>query len=381
MDSISRNAGGISTACTGLFNNLAQIGHEVIVFSREDEHSQTDKANWCVSDVRLFAGFGPNSFGAQRGLLSDLKSWDFDILHSHGLWMYTSVAAMLANSRARVRVVSPHGMLDEWALKNAQLKKMLAYQMFERKNLQTCTFIHALNEAEEKSIRALGLQNSIHCVPNGAPAPKYVDCRAPWAEMARPRRKIVLFLGRLHKKKGTIELLQAMSLLRNSDQHDEWDLVFAGWADDDHEQFLKNETQRLGINDRVHFIGPVFGSKKASAFINSDVFILPSHSEGLPMAVLEAWSYAKPTLLSEFCNLGIGFQHNAALKITPSPESIADALVRLSHDERFTSGTMGANAKKLFLNQFSWVEISKRMETLYLEYLHKAVISDREDTA
>jgi poly(glycerol-phosphate) alpha-glucosyltransferase len=115
----------------------------------------------------------------------------------------------------------------------------------------------------------------------------------------------------------------------------------------------------------VGFLGPQFGPAKAACYRNCEAFILPSFSEGLPMAVLEAWSYGKPVLMTSECNLAEGFAAHAALSIEPNVRSIAAGLRALFEMSPTDRERMGQRGVALVRNQFSWPTIADDMRAVY----------------
>lgn len=125
----------------------------------------------------------------------------------------------------------------------------------------------------------------------------------------------------------------------------------------------------------MFFLGPQFGAEKDACYRNCDAFILPSYSEGLPMAVLEAWAYAKPVLMTPECNLPEGFTANAAIRIeqvgrdTPCAQGLAftieaglSELIRLPPS---ALRTMGDNGRSLVASRFTWPKIAQDMKSVY----------------
>jgi glycosyltransferase involved in cell wall biosynthesis len=142
---------------------------------------------------------------------------------------------------------------------------------------------------------------------------------------------------------------------------DTWILAIAGWDQSGYETELK----RIAAVPSIAFLGPQFGSDKSKCYRTCDAFILPSLSEGLPMTVLEAWAYAKPVLMTPECNLPEGFSADAALRVGPGPEEIADGLktiIEMSDNDR---RAMGARGRELVATKFSWPRISEEMRAVY----------------
>jgi len=248
-------------------------------------------------------------------------------------------------------------MLERWALRRSRLKKSIAWLAWAKTVLSRAAFIHALCEEEAESIRNVVQGVPIAVVPNGVELAGGLD-----ASRGLYRRDII-FLGRIHPKKGISSLLEAWSSVSRERG---WRLIIAGWDDGGHAAALKTLAAQLGLGDSVIFKGGVFGEQKDLLFRSAAGFILPSFSEGLPMAVLEAWSYGLPVLMTDECHLPEGFAVNAAIRIQPNPGRIATGLSRLisgmSDAER---EAMGARGRVLVEKRFSWDRIGADMGKLY----------------
>jgi glycosyltransferase involved in cell wall biosynthesis len=357
--SLSRAAGGIFEISRELALAISRIPeHTVNAIGLCDDWTSRDQHLWAPVKVDCFGRRGPKQFGYSPGLRDRMKSEHWDVLHLHALWMYTSWAA--AKWRTRTRrplVVSPNGMLEPWALSNSAWKKRLAGAIYENRMLRNASVIHANTQKELRDIRAFGLRSPVAIIPNGVTLPARIAQRD-----AGPRR--LVFLGRLHPKKGLRELLAAWAQV-SADDPEEWRLVIAGWDDGGHDAELRRFVEEAGIASSVDFAGPMFGVEKEQLLGEASAFILPSFSEGLPMAVLEAWAYGLPVVMTEHCNLPEGFASDAALRVTPAAASIATGLRKLM---RMTDGertAMGARGRVIVERQFSWPQIAAQMADVY----------------
>jgi poly(glycerol-phosphate) alpha-glucosyltransferase len=143
-----------------------------------------------------------------------------------------------------------------------------------------------------------------------------------------------------------------------------WHLKIVGWDEMGMRKNLLEHAQSTGISGDITFSGPVYGEEKNALFRQADAFILPSYSEGLPMAVLEAWSYALPVFMTQGCNMPEGFAANAAIEIMTQPTSIADLLEKeLLCRKKLCS--IGQNGRGLVERDFSWDTVAKAMLELY----------------
>ena len=250
-------------------------------------------------------------------------------------------------------------MLDPWALAHARWKKKLAGAVFQNAHLRQAACLHALCQSELDAIRAYGLTNPVCVLPNGIDLPPPGREPAPWSAQIPPDEKVLLYLGRLHPKKGLPNLIRAWPTADPS-----WHLVIAGWDQAGHEAELQKLAAELRA-DRVHFTGPQFGAAKLATYRRADGFILPSLSEGLPMVILEASAHGKPVLMTNECNLREGFASGAALRITPDAEGIADGLRALAALSEAARQEMGARGHSLVEHHFSWPRIAHDFRAVY----------------
>ncbi len=365
--SLSNRAGGLYDATRHLAGSLNNSPLEIQVFGQIDPDTVRDRAGWGQLPVQTFALRGPGFFGYTPALTPALAAANLDLLHVHGLWMYPSVASHRWRQRQqKPTIITPHGMLDPWAVRNARWKKRLAGWLYENAHLRGAACLHALCASEAEAIRAYGLRNPICIIPNGIdPLADLPANPPPWAASLPTDAKVLFYLGRLHPKKGLSHLLRAWAAVRSESGQAVWHLVIAGWDQGGHEAKLKAQAQQLGISTRVHFVGPQFGVAKHAGYRHADACILPSLSEGLPMTVLEAWSHGLPVLMTPQCNLPEGFQTQAALRIDPEPERIAQGLTALFAMPDHERTAMGEHGRALVAQRFTWSHIAQQMLSVY----------------
>jgi len=364
--SVSRKAGGLHESVRRLCQSLnSQPGAEVHVLGMVDEHTHDDVSSWAPLPTHVFPVRGPRDFGYAPRLKEKLFELDADLLLTHGLWMYPTVVALAWHRRTgRPFMINPHGMLDPWAVNNSCWKKRIAGLFHENSSLRKAACVRALCQSEAGSIRAYGLRNPICVIPNGMDMPgESVAAPPPWQGRVAAGRNVLLYLGRIHPKKGLPHLLRAWALLRKrrSIQTGDWDLVIAGWSQNGHEQELKNLARQLGITGGVHFPGPQFGDAKTAAYHHADAFILPSVSEGLPMVMLEAWAHQLPVIMTPQCHLPEGFEAGAALVAEPEITSIVQGLETLFSMDRTERTRMGHCGHQLAAERFNWPRIGMQM--------------------
>ena len=286
-------------------------------------------------------------------------------VHIHGLWQAsTSVAASAARSRKIPYLVSAHGMLESWALANKGFKKRLYAALFERSTLNAARCLHALTDAEANDFRQFGLKNPIAVIPNGVDIP---DTLSPEAFLTRfPHlrgRVLVLFLGRIHFKKGLDILADAWAEIgvRFPEAH----LVLAGPDFEGTQAHIEKRFATSGLTDRVTFTGMLTGEMKWSALAAAHGFILPSYSEGLSVSVLEAMGVGLPVIVTRQCNVPEVEQHACGWTIEPRAPDVRNALENLLQASAASLQKMGQNGKRLVAERYAWPVIGRQMASLY----------------
>ncbi len=366
--SVSRQAGGTFDAIRRPSSILAtNIGTSIQVLGTFDSDTVSDCPGWHPLVPEPFAVRGPRGFGFAKGMEAALERFQPDLQHMHGIWMYYSLVNHRYHRQHKTPyVVSPHGMLDPWAVQSSAWKKRLVGWAFENKHLANASCLHALCAAELTAIRGFGLDNPVCVIPNGIDLPLRQNHVAPWQNHVSQGAKVLLYLGRLHPKKGLANLLHAWRQATTNDcRNGEWVLALAGWDQGGHEAELQKLSKELGLDHSVNFLGPQFGSDKQACYENADAFVLPSFSEGLPMTVLEAWAYKLPVMMTPQCNIPEGFDAEASLKIEHEPNAIACELEKLFSMSDAQREEMGSRGYALVQQKFTWEKVASQFYELY----------------
>jgi poly(glycerol-phosphate) alpha-glucosyltransferase len=314
---------------------------------------------------------GPKALGFSPELTAQLRMGvrPGGVVHSHGLWIYSGMLARICANKAHCPlVISPHGMLEPWALNHSRFKKKLAGWLFEDKNLRQAACLHALCAAEADNFRRYGLENPIAIIPNGVDVPEIgnlpevVDMMDEKFPDVKGRHRI-LFLSRLHPKKGLSNLLQAWRHVARD--YRGWCLLIAGAGQPAYEQELKTLVKDYDLEKSVVFPGPLHGDEKKQVLATAEVFVLPSFSEGFSVAVLEAAAAGIPVLLTRECNFPELVQSGAAIEMSPHATAISDGLrqmLGLSAEQR---QIMGRKGLELVKRSYTWPAIAGRMCRVY----------------
>jgi glycosyltransferase involved in cell wall biosynthesis len=359
MQSASRLGYGLFPVVLGTSQALLDRGVGVRVVAGTDARSSEDAAEWGQVPVTCMRLLPPRSIHYAPGLARWFRAEPAPSVFSlHGVWMAMHGTTVRFAKRHRIPVLlTPHGSLDPWAMALSRSKKRLARLLYADRVLFGVDCYHALNLEEAQAIRNLGIAAPVAIVPNG------VDMPPPVLRAGQdPIRKLV-FMGRIHGKKGIRELVSAWRTLHQ--EFPAWELVVAG----PDEVGMRAELEQAAAGTSVRFVGEVRGEAKATLLRDADAFILPSFSEGLPMTVLEAWSYGLPVLMTRECNIGEGFSQRAAFELRPDVASIADALrsfFRLAPEARWAAGERG---RALVQQKFSWTRVAEDLQSVYA-WLH-----------
>jgi glycosyltransferase involved in cell wall biosynthesis len=395
--SISRVSGGLQNSASNLNRYLSLRDDMLIhVHTGYDQYTAEDEITWSPLLIKPHLVIGPKSFCYTPSMIAGLNADNPEIIHCHGLWQYQSFAVnRWRKSSGKPYIVTPHGMLDPWAIRNSNWKKRLASIAYQDTHLRSAAVLHALCRQEFESIRSLNKKFQVCIIPNGINLVEDLDVNNK-QRLTECGKKTLLFLGRLHPKKGLINALKAWSLvLAESKPHlgnFPWRFVIAGWNQGDHMVNLKHLCDVLGLkyNDisslkltldsvlnpscigakqiehaSVVFTGPVFGKEKDLLLRRSDAFILPSVSEGLPMSVLEAWAYNLPVLITDQCNLLEGFDKNAAIRIGTDVSGIAEGMRKIVQLRDSELSLIGKNGRELVKSKFAWPQIAIQMREVY----------------
>ena len=359
--------GGLSSAVPALSSAVAKVGSHAVAlaaFCQGNEHyAPAVESAVLVYYLPLGRGAWAKDSKARRSFRNLVSSSSG--VHIHGLWqMSTSAAAGTARAAAKPYIVSAHGMLESWALANKKFKKQLYALLFERSNLRRASCLHALTEAEAADYRKFGLDNPIAVIPNGVDVPSHSSPAAFLERFPGLRgKRLILFLGRIHFKKGLDILAEAWG--RVSKHWPEAQLVLAGPDFENTRAAVGKRLTELGVADRTTFTGMLDSQLKWSALAAAECFVLPSYSEGLSVSVLEAMGIGLPVLISQQCNLPEVADHGCGWTIASQTGALESALTQFLKAPAAQRAQMGANGRRLVARRYSWPVIGGQMTDLY----------------
>ncbi|MEO6041118.1 MAG: glycosyltransferase [Croceibacterium sp.] len=352
--SASRLGGGVASAVHAQAEMIRGAGGRATVIALEDEFSPADRALLGAGELLTAPVIGPRAIGFAPALAGLLRRASPDMVHLHGIWMYPSRAgARWAARTGKPYLISPHGMLDPWITARGRWKKALARAGYERASWRRATAFHALTADEAADIRRQAGRSEIRVIPNAGPA--------TISQGRGTRRPLVVYLGRIHPKKNLPALVAAWRAARRPENAE---LAIAGWGDARDVAALEALLAEAG-DGSIRFLGPVHGEAKARLLADARFLVLPSHSEGLPMTVLEAWAAGTPTIMTPACHLPEGFAAGAAIECTPATTSVREALERALALDEGAWRAMSVAALGLAGGPFSAPTIARRWNEVY----------------
>ena len=308
VHTLDPSVGGVATSVLALSRGLARRGHKIDIVVLDEA-----SAPW-IQDVDLSVhalGSGLTSYRYSRALLPWLRKHggEYDRVVVNGIWQYLSLAAWRRYAGSSIPYyVFPHGMLDPWFKETfplKHLKKWLYWPWAEYRVLRDAAGVIFSSEEERlqarKSFRLYRAREKVS--PLGVEAsPILPDAKSEflsrYSQLQNTRN--LLFLGRLHPKKGCDILLDAFARLSSRESTS---LILAGPDQIGWEKDLRRQVESLNLTDRVVFTGMLQGNMKQGAFASADAFVLPSHQENFGISVVEALAAGIPVLISNRVNI------------------------------------------------------------------------------
>lgn len=365
VGSISRNAGGLYNSVRRHVQELSNFSNvDLCVFSLKDEFSDIDISAWENVNIRLFRFYGPSYYGFSPSLYKAVKSFSPHIIHLQGVWMWMSWISFRLRKTSEI-VITPRGMVDSWALKRKKLIKTILMFLYEKKVFNSASIWQALNVSEADSIKSLCPNAKTVVIGNGMDLPKHPS--KMFSDRVQFSKRTLLFLGRIHPKKGLHELITAWSLLTTTEKQG-WKLQIVGWGEPSHINYYAQIIKAKNTeNDIELFPNGVYGKEKQQIINQASAFILPSFSEGLPMAILEAWINQIPVLMTLECNLTEAFKSDcrSAIQISTDPLSLSNTLRTFISTEYKSHFSMVDVAFQNTIQNFSWSNLAVQLLKVY----------------
>ena len=297
-----------------------------------------------------------------------------DVLHGHGLYAGPNfIFGREARRQQKPLVYHVHGFFEPYILRRSRWKKRLVHWLFEDDNFRAVRLWRALTPKEAGQIRACGLRQPIVIIPNGLnpagfPKPPDLDSLidTPLIKGLSKNAMRLLFLGRIHPKKGFDLLLPAWAGLSGLTR--DWQLVIAGPDEQGYLAQVRNLARSLGLEQKIIFTGPVSGPTKISLLHSSDLFVLPSYSEGFSMSLLEAMACGLPVIATTACNFPEILSEQAGWECEATQDSLADTLRQALECSEIERKQRGQNGRRLVETRYAWPAIIRKISEACAQY-------------
>jgi glycosyltransferase involved in cell wall biosynthesis len=305
-------------------------------------------------------------------LENELKAQkDKTILHIQSPWNYIPfISHKMAKKYSIPLVVSIRGSLYKWSLSQSRLQKKVAWSLFQKRVLQNANIIHVTEKGELEAVRDLGIKTPIAIIPNGINLDEFSSLKDK-AEAKKSlgldmNKNYILFMSRLHPKKGLEYLVKAWTEL--ADKFKNWDLLIVGPDyDKDYTNKIFNSIKEKKLYYRVHIMGMLEGQKRLDTFASSSLFVLPSHTENFGIVIAEAMASKLPVITTKGTPWQEINKYNAGWWVELNQTNIYNSLLEALNLNKDDLAKKGKNGYEL-IKKYHWKYQAQKMKKLY-EYI------------
>lgn len=358
---------------------LLERGHEVTIFTTDSHNKPRGSKN--VPEPSAIRGIKVHEFrslggGTMRGLPFHLspgivpalatQTANYDIIHLHEYRTFQNIVVHHYARKFRVPyVLQAHGSLPTTI--GRQVLKQRYDELWGCTLLKDAARVIAVSKTEAEQYANAGVsEDRVETIPHGLNLRVFDNLPAKGRfrrKHALDDQKIILYLGRLHQLKGLDLLAKAFAELTESTRS--VTLAVAG-PDAGYLTPLKKLVADLGVSNKVVFCGPIYGQQKLEAYVDADVYVLPSYYEIFSMTVLEACACGTPVVVTDRCGLANAVDGHAGVVSPCDEKQLAEAILRILSDERL-GRQLGEGGKQLVRERYSLEEMTKQLERVYQE--------------
>lgn len=354
IPSIDRIAGGTSTYMQVLGKELGKLA-EVHIITHASENP-LPISNCEIHNVSVYNPINSRFKNEVSKLFDVIKP---DLVHVNCCWMPACAFVQQMAQKRNIKVVlTPHGMLEPWLIKRHYwTRKLPALLLYQKAAIQNADCLQATAESEKENLLKLGYNSNIKIVKLG------IDAESIIMKTSWKKNKQLLFLSRVHVKKGINYLIEAADILRDDLQG--YKILVAGEGDADYVASLKQQIMDKGLQDIIQLIGGVYGNKKWELFQTSDFFVLPTHSENFGLAIAESLASGTPVITTVGTPWNDLNSSNAGAWIEIGTQPLVETLRRFLSLSDGELETMGKNGRKLIETKYSAKVMAEEMMKVY----------------
>ncbi len=353
---ISRDAGGPARSVQGLVSGLCSIGVDAWLLTLKKRGLPWVEG---IRNYRTANCEGAN--GVREAVEAVVDEIHPDIVHVHSLWQLSLHQAVVAVRKKGVPyVISPRGCLDEWSLKQGWLKKRLALLTYQGSDLRNAIAIHTTANDETRQVRKLGFRQFVLQYPNGVNFPKELP------ERGNQANRQMIFLSRMHKKKGVLDLVEAWNNVRPQGWRCELVYTLNGAEEESYEELVKNRVSELGLTDSFIFTGKLMDEDKWIAYRRSDCFVLPTYTENFGIVVAEALYAGLPVITTKGAPWSDLIDRNCGWWIeVGNVSALSYAINTATKSTKEVLNEMGARGHDLVVEKYHWRKIAEGVRSSY----------------
>lgn len=368
--------GGPSKACWEMARAVAQLGHEVSIYTTNQDgpgelEVPLDRPVWRDGvEIRYFPIQPPRFWGTSLPLALALRQKipASDLVHIHSLYLFHNlVAGHWCRQYAIPYLVRPHGTLDPFIHRRHRWRKRLMEHLFEHRNIRQAAALHFTTAAEQELAAPFTFGTPGVVVPLGIDLEEFAGLPAPGSFRRRhPEigdKLIILFFGRVNFKKGLDILAQAFGAVarRRQDVH----LVIAGPDNEGWGARVRTWLDEQAMGARTTFTGMLLGPDKLAVLRDASLFVLPSYSENFGLAVIEAMAAGLPVIISDQVNIWREVHAGGAGRVIPcDATALADQILELLANPDAATH-MGQKGRSLVQERFQWPRIGRSLVEAY----------------
>ena len=354
IPSIDRTAGGTSTYMQVLAKGLGELA-EVHIITHASENPLPIE-NCMIHNV---SGYNPlnGRFKKEVSKLFDIIKPD--LVHVNCCWMPAcAFVQQMAQKRNMKVVLTPHGMLEPWIIqRHYWTRKLPALLLYQKAAIQNADCLQATADSEKQNLLKLGYNSNIRIVKLG------IDAESIIMKTSWKKNKQLLFLSRVHVKKGINYLIEAADILREELRG--YKILVAGEGDADYITTLKQQIVDKGVQEIIQLIGGVYGDKKWELFQTSDFFVLPTNSENFGLAIAESLASGTPVITTVGTPWNDLNSSNSGAWIEIGSQPLVCTLRRFLSLSDEDLETMGKNGRKLIETKYSAKVMAEEMMEVY----------------
>lgn len=333
---------------------LSEAGVDVTLMTFRSDDLNIHSLEGTGVKLKLLSG------GMDSGEIEDfIEKESFDIVQMQSLWdLEYHKLAKICRRHHIPYIMTPRGMLEPWSLSQKKWKKKAAMMLYQRRDLNRAACIYTTSGLEADHIREIGIKAPCSIIPNGIDTSNY-PCRQDSSTV----KKQVLFLSRIHPKKGIEVLLAAWK--RVIDAHPGWSLLIVGNGEESYIQSLKDKVNEMSLSETVRISKPVFGEEKIALYQSSSLFVLPSYSENFGMVIAEALSCGVPVITTDNTPWEMLNETKTGWCISLNEDNLVKTLEEAISMDADTLYQMGQKGSREVYERFDYHSVAKKNVELY----------------